>query len=273
MKIFPILLISLVFCNISNIKQNSAISVFKCLFNDEKFLNSLKNILSSLREHMDDKDVLALIKSLLENVPVAFNEINLCLNSEPLLNSWWDDVVDKVEDIVDDIKDAFNSLTDYVKELGHDFENIKKDIINQMESIGEEISTEWNNIKNKIVELDEKILEKIKKDKKAVKKIYDNVSSKMKDINKNAKDKVEGILSDVSHALDIIQQAWDSLPKEKKEEILNILIDNVLEYGEEAAITACCAATAETLVGCPICYIGITIAVDEIEKLSKKYNS
>jgi len=44
MKILPLLLISLVLCNVSIKNQNSAISVFKCLLTDEKFLGSLKNI-------------------------------------------------------------------------------------------------------------------------------------------------------------------------------------------------------------------------------------
>ena len=99
MKILPLLLISLVLCNVSIKNQNSAISVFKCLLTDEKFIGSLKNIISSLREHLEDKDVLALIKSLLENVPVALKEIKVCLNSEPVLQSWWNDFVDKVNDI------------------------------------------------------------------------------------------------------------------------------------------------------------------------------
>ena len=268
MKILPLLLLSLVLCNISIKKQNSAISVFKCLLTDEKFLGSLKNIVSSLREHLDDKDVLAFVKSLLENVPVALKEINVCLNSEPLLRSWWDDLV---EDVTDFFEDATDSIKNFFDDLGHDFSNIGKDIQNKLEQIGMEISENFEKFKGKCLNITEEIKNKIKNDKEKVEEIYEDVKTKMEDIEENAKEKVEGVISDVSEGLDIIQQAWDQLPQEKKDEIIKFLIENVLEIGEEGAISACCAATAETLVGCPICYVAITFAVDEIEKLSEEY--
>ena len=264
MKILPLLLISLVLCNVSIINQNSAISVFKCLLTDEKFLGSLKNIVSSLREHLEDKDVLALIKSLLENVPVALKEINVCLNSEPELQSWWDEVVEEVEDITDDV-------TDFAKDLGHDFENIGKDLGNQMESIGTEISQGIDNIGNELENISQDILDEIKRDTDAVEGLYNQVADEMTDMTTSAIDKVQGVLTDAATDLELIQQVWDSLPQETKDKILHGVISNVLEYGEEYAINACCIATAETLVGCPVCYVAITLAVDEIEKLSEKY--
>ena len=264
MKILPLLLISLALCNVSIINQNSAISVFKCLLTDEKFLGSLKNIVSSLREHLEDKDVLALIKSLLENVPVALKEINVCLNSEPVLQSWWDEVVEEVEDITDDV-------TDFAKDLGHDFENIGKDLGNQMESIGTEISQGIDNIGNELENIGQDILDEIKRDTEAVEGLYNQVADEMTDMTTSAIDKVQGVLTDAATDLELIQQVWDSLPQETKDKILHGVISNVLEYGEEYAINACCAATAETLVGCPVCYVAITLAVDEIEKLSEKY--
>ena len=264
MKILPLLLISLVLCNVSIKNQNSAISVFKCLLTDEKFLGSLKNIVSSLREHLEDKDVLALIKSLLENVPVALKEINVCLNSEPELQSWWDEVVEEVEDITDDV-------TDFAKDLGHDFENIGKDLGNQMESIGTEISQGIDNIGNELENIGQDILDEIKRDTEAVEGLYNQVADEMTDMTTSAVDKVQGVLSDAVTDLEVIQQVWDSLPQETKDKILHGVISNVLEYGEEYAINACCIATAETLVGCPVCYVAITLAVDEIEKLSEKY--
>jgi len=264
MKILPILLISLVFCNISNIKQNSAISVFKCLFNDEKFLNSLKNILSSLREHMDDKDVLALIKSLLENVPVAFNEINLCLNSEPLLRDWWDDIEDEFNDITD-------SLSDYINELGHDFENIGKDLQNEMQKLGVEISENMDNLSNQLENVSQEVLDEIKGDANAMEELYNSVSNDMSDMYSSAFDQVKGVLTDTAVDLELIQKVWDSLPPESKDKVIHAIIDNILEYGEEYALNECCSAAAETLVGCPICYTGITIAAEEIKKLSNEY--
>jgi len=264
MKILPLLLISLVLCNVSIKNQNSAISVFKCLLTDEKFLGSLKNIVSSLREHLEDKDVLALIKSLLENVPVALKEINVCLNSEPELQSWWDEVVEEVEDITDDV-------TDFAKDLGHDFENIGKDLGNQMESIGTEISQGIDNIGNELENIGQDILDEIKRDTEAVEGLYNQVADEMTDMTTSAIDKVQGVLTDAATDLELIQQVWDSLPQETKDKILHGVINNVLEAGEEYAINACCAATAETLVGCPVCYVAITLAVDEIEKLSEKY--
>ena len=264
MKILPLLLLSLVLCNVSIKKQNSAISVFKCLLTDEKFLGSLKNIVSSLREHLDDKDVLAFVKSLLENVPVALKEINVCLNSEPLLRDWWDDLVEDVEDIAKDFSDSIN-------DLGHDIENIGKDIGNQMESIGTEISEGIDKIGNELENISQDVLNEIKNDAEAVEDIYNQVSDEMTDMTNTAIDKVEGVLADAATDLDIIQKVWDSLPQETKDKILHGVISNVLEYGEEYAINACCIATAETLVGCPVCYVAITLAVDEIEKLSEKY--
>ena len=264
MKILQILLISLVFCGTSIKKQNAAISVFKCLFNDEKFINSLKNILSSLREHMDDKDVFVLIKSLLENIPVAFNEINVCLNSEPLLNSWWDDLEDEVSDITD-------SLTDYIEDLGHDFENIGKDVQNEMQKVGVEISENIDNISNQLENISQDVLNEIKDDEDAIGDLYNSVSNDMSDMYSSALDQVKGVLTDATVDLELIQKVWDSLPQESKDKIIHGIIANVLEYGEEYAINTCCAATAETLVGCPICYIGITLAAEEIEKLSNKY--
>ena len=268
MKILPLLLISLVLCNVSIKNQNSAISVFKCLLTDEKFLGSLKNIVSSLREHLEDKDVLALIKSLLENVPVALKEINVCLNSEPVLQSWWNDFVDKVNDI---IEDATDSISDFFNDIKHNFDNIGKDLQNRLEQIGMEISENFQKVKYKVLDITDDVKNKIKNDKKKVEELANDVKTKMDDIKDNAKDKIEDVVSDVKYGIDIIQQAWDLLPQEKKDEIIHFLIDNVLELGEEPAIAACCAATAETLVGCPICYVAITLAVDEIEKLSDKY--
>jgi gas vesicle protein len=264
MKILPLLLISLVLCNVSIKNQNSAISVFKCLLTDEKFIGSLKNIISSLREHLEDKDVLALIKSLLENVPVALKEINVCLNSEPELQSWWDEVVEEVEDVTDDV-------TDFAKDLGHDFENIGKDLGNQMESIGTEISQGIDNIGNELENISQDVIDEIKRDTEAVKGLYNQVANEMTDMTTSAVDKVQGVLSDAAADLEVIQQVWDSLPQETKDKILHGVISNVLDYGEEYAINACCIATAETLVGCPVCYVAITLAVDEIEKLSEKY--
>ncbi len=268
MKILPLLLISLVLCNVSIKNQNSAISVFKCLLTDEKFIGSLKNIISSLREHLEDKDVLALIKSLLENVPVALKEINVCLNSEPILESWWDDFVEKVNNI---IEDANESISNFFDNLGHDFDNIGKDIHNRLEQIGTEISENFQNVKYEVLNITEDVKNKIRNDKEKIDDLAEDVKSKMEDLKDNAKDKIEEVVSDVKYGIDIIQQAWDQLPQEKKDEIIHFLIDNVLELGEEPAIAACCAATAETLVGCPICYVAITLAVDEIEKLSDKY--
>ena len=253
MKILPLLLISLVLCNVSIKNQNSAISVFKCLLTDEKFIGSLKNIISSLREHLEDKDVLALIKSLLENVPVALKEINVCLNSEPELQSWWDEVVEEVEDVTDDV-------TDFAKDLG-----------NQMESIGNEISQGIDNIGNELENISQDVIDEIKRDTGAVEGLYNQVADEMTDMTTSAVDKVQGVLSDAAADLEVIQQVWDSLPQETKDKILHGVINNVLEAGEEYAINACCAATAETLVGCPVCYVAITLAVDEIEKLSEKY--
>jgi gas vesicle protein len=268
MKILPLLLISLVLCNVSIKNQNSAISVFKCLLTDEKFIGSLKNIISSLREHLEDKDVLALIKSLLENVPVALKEINVCLNSEPVLQSWWNDFVDKVNDI---IEDATDSISDFFNDIKHNFDNIGKDLQNRLEQIGMEISENFQKLKYKVLDITDDVKNKIKNDKKKVEELANDVKTKMDDIKDNAKDKIEDVVSDVKYGIDIIQQAWDLLPQEKKDEIIKFLIENVLEIGEEGAISACCAATAETLVGCPICYVAITFAVDEIEKLSEEY--
>ena len=264
MKILPLFLISLVLCNVSIKNQNSAISVFKCLLTDEKFIGSLKNIISSLREHLEDKDVLALIKSLLENVPVALKEINVCLNSELILENWWDEVVEEVEDATDDV-------TDFAKDLGHDFENIGKDLGNQMESIGNEISQGIDNIGNELQNISQDVIDEIKRDTGAVEGLYNQVADEMTDMTTSAVDKVKGVLSDAAADLEVIQQVWNSLPQETKDKILHGVISNVLEYGEEYAINACCIATAETLVGCPVCYVAITLAVDEIEKLSEKY--
>ena len=160
MKILPLLLISLVLCNVSIINQNSAISVFKCLLTDEKFIGSLKNIISSLREHLEDKDVLALIKSLLENVPVALKEINVCLNSEPVLQSWWNDFVDKVNDI---IEDATDSISDFFNDIKHNFDNIGKDLQNRLEQIGMEISENFQKVKYKVLDITEDVKNKIKR--------------------------------------------------------------------------------------------------------------
>jgi gas vesicle protein len=175
---------------------------------------------------------------------------------------------DSIEKAVEDITD---DVTDFAKDLGHDFENIGKDLGNQMESIGTEISQGIDNIGNELENIGQDILDEIKRDTEAVEGLYNQVADEMTDMTTSAVDKVQGVLSDAAADLEVIQQVWDSLPQETKDKILHGVISNVLEYGEEYAINACCIATAETLVGCPVCYVAITLAVDEIEKLSEKY--